>query len=57
MIGAIAGDIVGSVYEWDNIKTKEFTEITHNHPEGIKGVQSVAACIFLARTGSERQSP
>jgi ADP-ribosylglycohydrolase len=25
MLGAIIGDIVGSVYEWDNIKTKEFT--------------------------------
>ena len=25
MYGAIMGDIVGSVYEWDNIKTKEFT--------------------------------
>ena len=24
MIGAIAGDIIGSVYEFDNIKTKEF---------------------------------
>ena len=24
MYGAIMGDIVGSVYEWDNIKTKEF---------------------------------
>lgn len=24
MIGAIIGDIVGSVYEWDNIKTKDF---------------------------------
>lgn len=24
MIGAIVGDIVGSVYEWHNIKTKEF---------------------------------
>lgn len=24
MMGAIIGDIVGSVYEWDNIKTKEF---------------------------------
>lgn len=146
MIGAIAGDIVGSVYEWDNIKTKEFpffgekcfftddsiltvaladtiltgtpyvdnlktfyrwypdggyggrfhewarskdsvpynswgngaamrispvgfayddldvvlqkakevTEITHNHPEGIKGGQSTAAAIFLARTGSTK---
>ena len=24
MLGAIVGDIVGSVYEWDNIKTKDF---------------------------------
>jgi ADP-ribosylglycohydrolase len=24
MIGAIIGDIIGSVYEWNNIKTKEF---------------------------------
>ena len=28
MIGAIAGDIVGSVYEWDNIKTKDFDLFT-----------------------------
>ncbi len=146
MIGAIAGDIIGSVYEWDNIKTKEFvlfsegcfftddtvltvaladsiltgtpyaenmkrfyhwyphagyggrfhqwaqttnskpyhswgngaamrispvgyafddletvlekarefTEITHNHPEGIKGGQSTAAAIFLARQGKTK---
>ena len=24
MLGAIVGDIVGSVYEWNNIKTKDF---------------------------------
>ena len=24
MMGAIVGDIVGSVYEWHNIKTKDF---------------------------------
>ena len=23
-LGAITGDIVGSVYEWNNIKTKDF---------------------------------
>ena len=142
MLGAIAGDIIGSVYEWDNIKTKQFplfrpesrftddtvltvaiadailnqvdytaslkqyhqwfpnagygrtfkdwagssrrepynswgngsamrvspvgyafdnleqvlqeakhsAEVTHNHPEGIKGAQATAAAIFLART-------
>ncbi|MCX5841230.1 MAG: ADP-ribosylglycohydrolase family protein [Deltaproteobacteria bacterium] len=146
MIGAIAGDIIGSVYEWNNIKTKtftlfsakcfftddsiltialadsilsgasyvdnlkkfycwypnggygssfyrwaqsdgaepynswgngaamrispvgyayndldtvlrkaaDFTEITHNHPEGIKGGQATAAAIFLARTGQSK---
>lgn len=26
-------------------------EVTHNHPEGIKGAQAVAACVYLARTG------
>lgn len=30
-------------------------EVTHNHPEGIKGAQAVAAAIFLARTGSGKQ--
>lgn len=146
MIGAIAGDIVGSIYEWNNIKTKdfplfsrncfftddtiltvaladtilngipyvenlrkyyraypeggyggsfhrwaqsnnsepynswgngaamrispvgyayndlntvlrkaaEFTEITHNHPEGINGGQAVASAIFLARSGNTK---
>ena len=24
MLGAMVGDIVGSVYEWSNIKTKDF---------------------------------
>ncbi len=144
MIGAIAGDIIGSIYEWDNIKTKgfrlfspecsftddtvltvaladtiltgtpyednlkryyrqypgrgygssfhrwaqgpsfkpynswgngaamrispagfayddldtlldrveEFTAVTHNHPEGIKGGQATAGAIMLARTGA-----
>jgi ADP-ribosylglycohydrolase len=147
MIGAIAGDIIGSVYEWQNIKTKDFdlfradcsftddtvltvalaesiltgtdytslmkmyyrrypgagyggffhrwaqaegsqpynswgngaamrissvgfafntleevlvrateyTVVTHNHPEGIKGAQATAAAIFLARTGSTKK--
>jgi len=146
MIGAIAGDVIGSVYEWNNIKTKQFdlfspdccftddtvltvalaesiltdadyaslmrayyrrypdagyggffqrwarahecqpynswgngaamrissvgfafntldevlvraaeyTAVTHNHPEGIKGAQATAAAIFLARTGSTK---
>jgi len=147
MIGAIAGDIIGSVYEWRNIKTKEFelfssrcrftddtvltvavadcilsgreyaptfreygrkypdagygglfrdwlfsrdprpynsfgngaamrvspvgfaltsleavmeeakrsAEVTHNHPEGIKGAQATASAIFLGRQGEGKE--
>ena len=122
MIGAIIGDIVGSVYEFKNIRTKNFplfvpdceatddsimtlavaksileadgnldalsrqtvanmillgnrypnagyggrfaaktlkealtmarvtAEVTHNHPEGIKGAEAAAAAVFLAKT-------
>ena len=31
-------------------KAKEGAEVTHNHPEGIKGAQATAVSIFLART-------
>ena len=30
-------------------------EVTHNHPEGIKGAQVTAAAIFLARTGASKE--
>lgn len=33
---------------------KVTAEITHNHPEGIKGAQATAAAIFLARTGHSK---
>ena len=29
--------------------------VTHNHPEGIKGAQAVAAAIFLARKGKDKE--
>ncbi|MBD2342861.1 ADP-ribosylglycohydrolase family protein [Anabaena subtropica] len=29
-------------------------EVTHNHPEGIKGAQATASAIFLARTGLDK---
>ena len=29
-------------------------EVTHNHPEGIKGTEATAAAIFLARTGHSK---
>ena len=30
--------------------------ITHNHPEGIKGAQSTAAAIFMARNGASKDT-
>jgi ADP-ribosylglycohydrolase len=35
-------------------KAKQYTEVTHNHPEGIKGAQATASAIFLARTGQTK---
>ncbi len=29
-------------------------EVTHNHPEGIKGAEAVASAVYLARTGSTK---
>ena len=30
-------------------------EVTHNHPEGIKGAESTASAIYLARTGATKK--
>lgn len=30
------------------------TAVTHNHPEGIKGGEAIAVCVFLARTGKTK---
>ena len=32
----------------------ESAEVTHNHAEGIKGAEAVAAAIYLARTGADK---
>jgi ADP-ribosylglycohydrolase len=34
---------------------KRTAEVTHNHPEGIKGAQSTALAIFMARQGAEKE--
>ena len=31
-------------------------EITHNHPEGIKGAEATALTVFLARTGYDKET-
>lgn len=34
------------------ILSEKITAVTHNHPEGIKGAEAVAAAIYMAKTGS-----
>jgi len=89
MIGAIAGDIIGSVYEhqwlrsddpqpygsWGNgaamrvspvgfafdtveevlHQAEKTAQISHNHPEGIKGAQATALAVFLARVVRDKE--
>lgn len=31
--------------------SRRVTEVTHNHPEGLKGAEATAAALYLARTG------
>ena len=34
--------------------SKKVTEVTHNHPEGIKGAEAVVIAIFMARNGASK---
>src|SRR5919109_2017910 len=36
------------------VRAAEYTAVTHNHMEGVKGAQATAAAIFLSRTGSTK---
>ncbi|MBD5559364.1 MAG: ADP-ribosylglycohydrolase [Clostridia bacterium] len=40
----------------DEVKrlSKAVTEVTHNHPEALKGAEAVATTVFLARHGASR---
>jgi ADP-ribosylglycohydrolase len=47
-------------FAFDDIQTvlevaKQTAEVTHNHPEGIKGAQTTATAILLARQGKSKQ--
>ena len=35
--------------------SKKVTEISHNHPEGIKGAEAVARGVYLARIGKSKE--
>lgn len=47
-------------YAFDGVEivleeARKSAEVTHNHPEGIKGAQSTALAIYLARTGRGKE--
>ena len=49
-----------TAYAVDNLDDVELlarwsAEVTHNHPEGVKGAQAVAGAIFLARKGALKE--
>ena len=46
--------VANSLQEAEDL-AKASAEVTHNHPEGVKGAQAVAASIFLARKGYSKQ--
>src|SRR5690554_100107 len=55
---AMRASAVGFAY--NDIETimevaKQSAEVTHNHPEGIKGAQATATSIFLSRQGKSKQ--
>jgi ADP-ribosyl-[dinitrogen reductase] hydrolase len=41
--------------QWALDEAARSAEVTHYHPEGIKGAQAVASAAFLARTGSTKE--
>jgi ADP-ribosylglycohydrolase len=49
-----AGWLYGSLEETEHA-ARLTAEVTHNHPEGIKGAQATVATIYLARTGKSKE--
>jgi len=47
---------IAKSYDAALILAKMSAEVTHNHPEGIKGAQAIAAGIWMARNGYDKES-
>ncbi len=45
---------VAETEEEVKILSKKITEISHNHPDGIKGAEAVAMAVYLARIGKDK---
>ena len=37
-------------------EAKRCADVTHNHPEGVKGAQATAVAVFLARSGQTKEA-
>lgn len=35
--------------------SRKITEVTHNHPEGLKGAEVTAMCVYYARIGKDKE--
>src|SRR5262249_8608726 len=46
---------VGTTLEEVLAEARRSAEVTHDHPEGIRGAQATAAAIYLARTGGTKE--
>lgn len=53
MLGAIIGDIVGSRFEWDNIKTKEFDFLTYRCSVTDDSIMSLAVAKAILASGDD----
>lgn len=47
-----AAGFVANSLEEAKMLSKKITEVTHNHPEGLKGAEATVVAIYMARTGS-----
>lgn len=52
MVGAILGDIVGSIYEFDNIKTKDFQLISEDSTYTDDSIMTIAIADWLLHGGN-----
>ena len=50
-----AAGFAGNTLDEVKALSKAVTEVSHNHPEGLKGAECTAVCIFLARQGKSKK--
>ena len=56
MLGVVIGDIVGSVYEWNNIKTKEFPLFSKDGSFTDDTILTLATAEWLMEGGTPEKS-